>query len=1316
MFRVRGVLASFAVVSAISAAAQQPADPRPPQPFAEHVDVTAIELMVDVRDAKGEVPRGLTPADFTVLEDGKPQQVIGVEYLSPEKASATSFGTTQAKTALVEEKSEWRVVIYFDFGLANLNGVKKAAKSLSESAEKLVALGPVDIGVAKPSPKLVLEGSRDVVAIRKVLADIEAHPPAQSEIQEIRRGYYIARPLATLTDTEAIKEQLKIGAITAAKQEVSVIRRHRDHLLGFIGRYDHRSPKALLLVNDGFDLDPIGFYVSTMPDRDLGREIVGELQTFSSGKPTDTFLQELAARHWTITTLATNFRDVYHSGGIEQSGYDYMANPTQSLPGSKGDAPPPMNAAAIAQSALGPLERAAQLTGGSVVTDVSKVAVAVSRLGDRIRVTYQVPRAGDFKLHKIEVKLNRPGFKVLAPQRDRTGSSEEVANARARNLLVSGTADPGELTVQCGMDDFRKPSAKNREATLLVRADATALGPLRAKLGSTNVRYSVAVEEPDTEPAIRQDLLTAIDLANRSGLEYRLPMKFTTRSRKVAVVVEEMSTGSFGSCVMPLSPEGAPALPPLAMGSAGPAPAAKSPALPMAASVADRLAWAPSLDAALAHAAAEHKLVLLYLRGACGNCNDASDVFLAQAAGHESVVQALGGVIPVRADVPAGAPAGDKLADWIRAQKVPAPTLIVVGPDGSVVTLWGALADVGAFANELSAVRQQTDSVFRAAELRSAGREDEADLELGTALVRAGDNRRAREKLEHAAELARAGGNEARAQLAEMNLAFALSNDGDPLRGLELVQRITSSPASRENEAAAWVVVGSMKRAMKDGGGAVEAYRHAYEVAPAQGDAEATALRYLERFDKQPLPAKLSVQTGAVQLLAPKGSVLSGRQTFSAKTLQGVRRVELLLDDRAVATLDPPFTTTIDLGPAARAHVIRAIARDETGKLLGEDSITVNPGVQALDVKLIAPAATTVSGPTVVEATAAAPMGHEIKRVQLFWNETPVASLQRPPYRATVDVPAGRTGYFRAVAVLDDGRTVEDTRLVNAAGASEAMSVEQVELYARVLDASGAPVRGLAARDFTVRDEETPVKVNVRQAADDPLTIGLVVDTSGSMSASMLELKEAAARFLRETIGPRDQAFAVSFDIAPRLLHPLSNDLGSLTKTLYDVHASGDTSVYDALVYSLQQFQSTGGKKALIVFTDGVDLASKETAAACARLARQSGVPIYVMLMSRPPAAAATTAAKTTAKENRAGASALSGLREIVESTGGAIHTNPTAAQLAALFASIREQLRGEYMVTWTPPARSTAGWRKVTIGVPGRGFTVRAINGYFEK
>jgi Ca-activated chloride channel family protein len=1302
------------VASLLSAALAAGALAQAPQPFGEHVDVTAIELMVDVRDSKGEVPRGLTPADFTVLEDGKPQRVIGVDYLGQEKATASALGATPGKPAepsQPQEKADWRVVIYFDFGLANLNGVRKAAKSLSESAGKLAALGPVDIGVAKPSPKLVLEGSRDVAAIQKALAEIAAHPPAVNEIQDVRRSYYNLRPSSKpgLWDLEALKQELKVLAASAAKQEMAIVRQHRDHLLSFIGRYDHRSPKALLLVNDGFDLDPTGFYVSTTPDPDIGREIAGELQTYNGSKATDTFLQELASRHWTVTSVATNYRDVFVSGGIEQAGFDYMANPTMSTPGEKGPAPVGMNAAAIAQSALGPLERVAQLTGGSVVTDVGRVAVAVANLADRIRVTYQVPRAGDLKLHKIEVKLNRPGFKVLAPQRDRTGSSDEVASARARNLLVSEHADVGELGVVCGLDDFQKPSAKKREATLLVRTDASALGALRAKLGSTGVRFSVAVEEPDTEPVVRQDLLTSIDLATRSGLEYRLPMKFTTSSRKVAVVVEEMTTGSFGSCVMPLSPDGAPALPPLAAGS--PAPAAKNPAPPMAASVADRLPWARTLDAALQRSAAEHKLVLLYLRGACGNCNDASDAFLAQAAGHESVVQALGGVIPVRADVPGSAPPGDKLADWIRAQKVPAPTLIAVGPDGTVVTLWGTLADVSVFANELAAVRQQTDSVFHAAELRTAGREDEAELELGTALVRAGDTRRAREKLEHAAELARASGNRARAELAEMNLAFALSNEGDPLRGLELAMKIARSPASRENEAAAWVVAGSMKRAMKDGGGAVEAYRHAYEIAPAQSEAEATALRYLERFDKQPLPQKLAVQTGAVQLIAPKGSVLSGRQTFSAKGLQSVRRVELFLDDRSVATLDPPFTTTIDLGPAARAHVIRAIARDESGSLLGEDSITVNPGVQALDVKLIAPANPVAAGPTVVEATAAAPLGHEIKRVQLFWNETAVASLQRPPYRATVDVPAGRTGYFRAVAVLDDGRTVEDTRLVNAAGNGETMSVEQVEIYARVLDSSGAPVRGLSTGDFTVRDEDNRVKAAVRQATDEPLTIGIVVDTSGSMSASMLELKEAAARFLRETIGPRDQAFAVSFDIAPRLLHPLSNDLGSLTRTLFDVHASGDTSVYDALVYSLQQFQSTGGKKALIVFTDGVDLASKETAAACSRLARQSGVPIYVMLMSSPAAAATTTA-----KENRAGANALAGLREIVEATGGAIHNNPTAAQLAALFASIREQLRGEYLVTYTPPMRNAPGWRKVTIEVPGRGATVRAVSGYFEK
>jgi VWFA-related protein len=731
----------------------------------------------------------------------------------------------------------------------------------------------------------------------------------------------------------------------------------------------------------------------------------------------------------------------------------------------------------------------------------------------------------------------------------------------------------------------------------------------------------------------------------------------------------------------------------------------------MAPSVADRLPWAPTLDAALQSAAAAHKLVLLYLRGACGNCNDAPDAFLAEAAGHESVRQAMSGFVPMRADVPAAPQPGDRLADWIRVQKVPAPALIAVGPDGTVATLWGTLTDVALFANDLSAVKQETDPLFRAAELRAAGRTDEAELALGTALLRAGDTRRAQERLEHAAELARANGNPARAEQAEMNLAFALSNAGDSLRGLQLAQKIVRSPASRDNEAAAWVVVGSMKRAMKDGGGAVEAYRHAYEIAPPKSEAEATAMRYLERFDKQPLPPKLAILTGAVTLVAPQGSSLSGKQPFSAKTQESVRRVELFFDERSLDALEPPFSTTIDLGPAGRAHVIRAVARDENGKLLGEDSITVNAGVQALDVKLIAPLETVnVSGPTVVEATAAAPLGHEIKRVQLFWNETVVASLPHPPYRASIDIPAGRTGYVRAVAVLDDGRMVEDTKLINAAGASEAMSVEGVALYARVLDAGGAPIRGLATSDFRVRDEGAAVKATIRPATDDPLTVGIVVDTSGSMGSGMLELKESAARFLRETITPADQAFAVSFDIAPRLLHPLSRDTSSLTRALYDLHAGGDTSVYDALVYSLQQFQSTGGRKALIVFTDGVDQASRETAAAASRLARQSGVPIWVVLMLPPPAAA------TTANDRRAGTSAMAGLREIVDATGGAIVTSPTVPQLAALFASIREQLRGEYLVTYTPSAHSGAAWRRVTIEVPDRGAVVRAINGYFEK
>jgi Ca-activated chloride channel homolog len=142
------------------------------------------------------------------------------------------------------------------------------------------------------------------------------------------------------------------------------------------------------------------------------------------------------------------------------------------------------------------------------------------------------------------------------------------------------------------------------------------------------------------------------------------------------------------------------------------------------------------------------------------------------------------------------------------------------------------------------------------------------------------------------------------------------------------------------------------------------------------------------------------------------------------------------------------------------------------------------------------------------------------------------------------------------------------------------------------------------------------------------------------------------------------------------------------------VHAGG-TSIFDGVTFALQQFQGITGKRALIVISDGKEGTSSASAREAASLARAMGIPVYVIV---PPG----------------GKDHGHALREIVEATGGALHHATPADELRELSDRLAEQVRGQYVLSFTRPAGVKAGeWRSVRVAVNQRDATVRTIQGY---
>lgn len=489
--------------------------------------------------------------------------------------------------------------------------------------------------------------------------------------------------------------------------------------------------------------------------------------------------------------------------------------------------------------------------------------------------------------------------------------------------------------------------------------------------------------------------------------------------------------------------------------------------------------------------------------------------------------------------------------------------------------------------------------------------------------------------------------------------------------------------------------------------------------APA-GSASATARR--DPGTPRPTGDRTAPDDGRrpLVLVPPAERPVRGRARFRVlASSYAVARVEFLLDGISVASDDrAPFVATLDLGPDERTATVQAVAYDSSGARLGEHSLVVNAADRAFDVRVTGFEQTTAGAlPAVrLEAQVTVPPGQDLSRVEIFWNETLASVVRNPAAPAsgapvtideTLTVPSsGRTGsdYLRVVATLADGSTLEDVQLLSA-DVADRVEVNLVEIFAVVRDRSGAVVTDLEARDFRVTldgDEIDEIGgLQFRRADDVPLVLGLLVDTSESMWPLMIDTRQTASRFVLETVRDGDRAFLVEFDNQPRLAQETTDDVALLLRRFRELEAGGATALYDAVVFSLVEIEADrGGRRALVLITDGEDYGSRFGSRRAIRTARELGTPIYGISLAP--------------LYRERGSARAAALEALTDSTGGRTFSITDTAELAAAFAEINLELRSQYILTFpTREALDERALRDLEVEVPGRaGMRVRTVIG----
>lgn len=453
------------------------------------------------------------------------------------------------------------------------------------------------------------------------------------------------------------------------------------------------------------------------------------------------------------------------------------------------------------------------------------------------------------------------------------------------------------------------------------------------------------------------------------------------------------------------------------------------------------------------------------------------------------------------------------------------------------------------------------------------------------------------------------------------------------------------------------------------------------------------------------VPVEVGQGRDSLLLLPPPGDVVLGVWRADALvTGKRIQKVVFLVDGvQQLIKTSPPFSAELRLSRFPREQIVRAEGYDVEGKLVVADEVILNQPRGALAVFIIEPAkgVRVAPGKLAVKAEVSVPDGRRIESVEFKVNDQTVATLDKSPWEADVPVPNEEMAYVTVAATLDDSSRAEAVRFVRAPEYFEELDVNLVELYVAVTDKAGELVRGLAQDDFEVFESGKKQEITKFELVENlPLTVGILLDTSGSMRSSLVQAQEAAAGFLRGVMTPRDRSFAVSFSSRPRLDMPPTDDVEAVARSFEDLQAVGDTALHDAVVHSLYYFRGIKGQRALVLLSDGDDNASYIAYNDALEYARRSGVAIYAIGYNLPGLG--------TGLRNK--------LAELSETSGGRAFFTGKPEELPAIYAQIERELRSRYLVAYNSNQAGVKPgiFREVEVKVK-RGLKARTSRGYYQ-
>lgn len=304
--------------------------------------------------------------------------------------------------------------------------------------------------------------------------------------------------------------------------------------------------------------------------------------------------------------------------------------------------------------------------------------------------------------------------------------------------------------------------------------------------------------------------------------------------------------------------------------------------------------------------------------------------------------------------------------------------------------------------------------------------------------------------------------------------------------------------------------------------------------------------------------------------------------------------------------------------------------------------------------------------------------------------------------------------------------------LLNAQRADIRVNVGLVTITCAVTDRNGVPAKHLQPSDFILLDNGREQQVeHLWQEQDLPLTIGLIVDVSGSQSEFIDEHRQTVSKFLAQVLGPKDRAFLATVATEVKLVTDMTGSVADLRRGVEHIEGlqiygaqfgepcmqavpligCGGTALWMGVYAAARQkMRWTNGRKALIVLSDGFDTGSPHSLDDTIESLQDASTVVYAIKYVDPELTPAQAGLQSRRKE------AVRGLERLTDETGGYTFPNP-GGNLDDIFSRIETDLRSQYVIGFTPPEDARDGrFHKLELKMTRPDLSVRARNGYYAQ